>query len=392
MKSTVCLNMIVKNERKTLPILFDSVKDIIDYYVIVDTGSSDGTPEFIIKFMDEYGINGQVFYEKWINFGVNRQQALRYAIGTADYAFIIDADEEFNYSNPDFFKTLYKDCYYLKRLYGSVDYYLPGLINIRNDNALGWKWKGPVHNYLVVTGKKTTSSEFVDTKILSIKSNVHGGAKSHNVTQKEKYLRDAKLLLEELERNPNDPRSIFYLAQSYRDASDDQKAIEWYTKRSQLGGWEEEVYFSLYMIAFCKQRSGKYNFETELLYDFLKAFNYRKSRREALFHIVNYYRLTGKHKEAFAYGMLGFNSIPTKDILFVNRSVRDYRFIDEVAIAAYWCGHYEISFALGKQILEEKQFPEKELARLTKNFEYTVNKLEEEKISVIQKSEKSFDI
>ena len=35
--------MIVKNEVKVLPRLFGSLKDYIDYYVIVDTGSTDET-------------------------------------------------------------------------------------------------------------------------------------------------------------------------------------------------------------------------------------------------------------------------------------------------------------------------------------------------------------
>ena len=56
-KSTICLNMIVKNESKTLPVLFSTVHDMIDYYVIVDTGSEDGTPELIKKIIDKYGNN-----------------------------------------------------------------------------------------------------------------------------------------------------------------------------------------------------------------------------------------------------------------------------------------------------------------------------------------------
>ena len=98
--------MIVKNESKTLPVLFSTVREIIDYYVIVDTGSDDGTPEVIKKIMDEYGIKGEVHHEKWVNFGVNREQALQKAVGKADYAFIIDADEELNYTNKKWFKCV----------------------------------------------------------------------------------------------------------------------------------------------------------------------------------------------------------------------------------------------------------------------------------------------
>ena len=382
--STICLNMIVKNESKTLPVLLKTVKEIIDYYVIVDTGSEDGTPELIKKIMDEYGIKGEVHHEKWVNFGVNRDQALKKAVGKADYALIIDADEELYYTNKDWFKTLDKQCYYLKRLYGSVEYYLPGLVNIQNNNAAGWEWRAPVHNYLVATklGNNYTR-ESVGINILYIKSNVHGGAKSHNVTTEEKYLKDAGLLLEHHKENPTDTRTIFYLAQSYRDANKPEEALKWYKKRIDMGGWNEEVYFSKYSYAMCKARTGKYDFETELLYDLLKAWNYRKTRLEALFVIVNTYRMNGAYQRAFAYGMLGFGVEKPQDLLFVHKAIHDYRFIDEVAIAAYWCGHYNIAKNLGEKILREKRFPAKDEARLKKNLQYSLDKLAE-----IEKSKK----
>jgi glycosyltransferase involved in cell wall biosynthesis len=70
-RTNVCLNMIVKNEAKVLPRLFRSVKDYIDYYVIVDTGSTDQTIDLIQREMSAYGIEGEVHQREWVNFGVN---------------------------------------------------------------------------------------------------------------------------------------------------------------------------------------------------------------------------------------------------------------------------------------------------------------------------------
>src|SRR5580704_1601575 len=50
---TICLNMIVKNESRVIQRCLDSVKHIIDYWVIVDTGSTDGTQNVIKDFMKD---------------------------------------------------------------------------------------------------------------------------------------------------------------------------------------------------------------------------------------------------------------------------------------------------------------------------------------------------
>lgn len=49
-KTTICLNMIVKNEIHVLKRCFDSLLEHIDYWVISDTGSTDGTQDFIKSY------------------------------------------------------------------------------------------------------------------------------------------------------------------------------------------------------------------------------------------------------------------------------------------------------------------------------------------------------
>ena len=107
-RTNICLNMIVKNETKVLPRLFRSVKDYIDYYVIVDTGSTDGTIELIKAEMKSYGIDGEVHERPWVDFATNRQQALELALSAdrCDYLLFIDADEELAVTDPKFYEQL----------------------------------------------------------------------------------------------------------------------------------------------------------------------------------------------------------------------------------------------------------------------------------------------
>ena len=47
-RSGICLNMIVKDEAPVIGRALDSVREVIECYRIVDTGSTDGTPEAIL--------------------------------------------------------------------------------------------------------------------------------------------------------------------------------------------------------------------------------------------------------------------------------------------------------------------------------------------------------
>ena len=78
MSKTLGLSMIVKNESHVILRLLNSVAPIIDYWVIADTGSTDGTQEIIQKFFDEKGIPGQLIHSDWIdNFSYARNKSLK---------------------------------------------------------------------------------------------------------------------------------------------------------------------------------------------------------------------------------------------------------------------------------------------------------------------------
>ena len=81
---TICLTMIVKNESQVIRRCIDSVKDYISYWVIVDTGSTDGTQDLIKEIMAEYNIPGELHERPWVDFGHNRTENLRYAKDKAD--------------------------------------------------------------------------------------------------------------------------------------------------------------------------------------------------------------------------------------------------------------------------------------------------------------------
>src|SRR5262249_32620065 len=99
----------------------------------------------------------------------------------------------------------------------------------------------------------------------------------------EKYRNDAELFARTLETE-TDPflraRYTFYLAQSYRDAGERERALEAFLQRAELGYWSEEIYMSLYAAAQLQQALGLP--QEEVIATFLRASAAVPTRAEAL--------------------------------------------------------------------------------------------------------------
>ena len=362
-KKTICLNMIVKNESA---IIRDTLENIIthvplDYYVISDTGSDDNTADIIKQFFAEKGIQGEIHHDEWVNFAHNRNFALQHAQGKTDYVLIFDADDRFegNFALPE---ELTSDRYYF-RMANSVtgaNVYFRTLM-FRNDGS--FYWRGVLHEF-VEQRKKTV----VEQKIFGDYYVISGrfGARSKNP---QKYLQDA-MTLEKAFYSPEDEdlkdRYAFYTAQSYRDADMPEKAIEWYAKRANLGGWYEEVYYSLLQIALLKIELNAPLDEVQNL--LLAAYEYRPQRAESLYHLARQLRLHDKIKLAYIYANAAVSIPLTKDILFVDHSVYEWKAKDELAVSAYWVGNYQLCHDLCVELLFNPAVPEQNKKRFLDNL------------------------
>src|SRR5579883_1017327 len=149
-QTTICLNMIVKDESRVIRRCLTSVKDLIDYWVIVDTGSTDGTQEIIREFLKD--IPGELHERPWVNFGHNRNEALKLAKNKSDYLLFIDADEELVFAKPLQKSKLNKDAY-IASLWEEGS---RGKRCLLINNQLEWRWEGVIHEMPVCSQVKTT--------------------------------------------------------------------------------------------------------------------------------------------------------------------------------------------------------------------------------------------
>lgn len=354
--TTVCLNMIVKNEVSVMPRCLAAVRDRIDYWVIVDTGSTDGTQELIRKEL--VGVPGELIERPWVNFGHNRSEAVALARDKADYTLVVDADETF-VIEPDFtWPTDGMDSYQIKTSFGNVEYWRTQLMSTK----LPWRYDGILHEYPTCEQAKTQGqlTGIVDRPATD-------GARSKDP---QKFRHDAELLEEALKRDCGHltSRYKFYCAQSWRDAGELEKAREWYQKRAELGGWAEEVWFSLYMAAriseFLKLP------EHEVMSAYLTAYQYRPSRAESLHDLSRYMRSKLKFALALLFAEQAMRTPPTSDKLFVTADVYSWRAADEFAISAYYMGRMSEAREVNERLLASSTLPAHERPRLEKNLSF----------------------
>jgi len=213
MPKTLCLNMIVKNERRAILRCLASVKPIITYWVIVDTGSTDGTQELIRNFMKD--IPGELHERPWVDFAHNRNEALALAKGKAEYVFFIDADDILQIPDNFILPELDKDCYYIACIDQNAKCHKPLLVN----NRLDWQWEGCLHEGIKIPDERTLGY----LPYLEVNTNV---CKDGSRTQDpKKYHKDAELLETALQKDPTNSRHQFYLAQCYQNAKEYQLAL-----------------------------------------------------------------------------------------------------------------------------------------------------------------------
>ncbi len=74
-RQTIGLCMIVKNEVSVIERCLASVRPWLDFWLIVDTGSTDGTQAKILEVMAD--MPGELHERPWRNFGANRTEAIK---------------------------------------------------------------------------------------------------------------------------------------------------------------------------------------------------------------------------------------------------------------------------------------------------------------------------
>ncbi|MFF5768554.1 glycosyltransferase [Streptomyces tanashiensis] len=350
--------MIVKNEAAVIERCLASVRGLVDTWVISDTGSTDGTQELIRKALD--GIPGELHEETWVNFGHNRSLNIAHALGRADYLLLLDADHVLRQEAPlPAAGGPLADAFMIRHR-GTVEYRIKRLV--RGD--LPWRYEGVTHEYL--TADRDHVQENLDA--LVIEDHADGGSRH------DKFERDARLLSAELDRDPTNHRTVFYLAQTLRDMGRTDEAVALYERRAAMGGWVEEVYFSLLQSGVLRADAGDWPAAMDAL---SRAWDSRPERLEACYELVARLRKMRRHATAHAIVSAVVGREMPDDVLFTQPWVYRWGLLFEYSITAYWVGDHAASLAACDRLLALPDLPESYREQTRANRAFAVERLTE---------------
>jgi glycosyltransferase involved in cell wall biosynthesis len=332
-RASVCLNMIVKNESKIIQRMLATVVQYIDTYVICDTGSTDDTKAKIVEFFAQHPHiqHGKIINEPFRDFEYNRTFALTACEGhpSADYILLLDADMRWTSNlTPEQFRIRLaakggKDLYMLMQ--GSANFFYKNARIVRNN--IGAKYRGVTHEFVAMP--PNSSEELIEIEQVFIDDVGDGGSKT------DKFERDIRLLtkglLEEKEEGMKQ-RYTFYLANSYHSIKRWDEAIPIYLTRSQMGGFGEEVWYSLYRIGDCYKNKDDI---PNAVYWYLLAYQYSDYRAENLYEVIKIYRETSRHRLCKMYYDVAKHirdTKPHRDHLFMQNEVYDHLLDYELSI------------------------------------------------------------
>ena len=287
---------------------------------MVDTGSTDDTIE-VLKSMDMPGV---VLEEPFVDFATTRNymiDACRRIMTSCDYLVLLDADMVLRVSPEwDWAKLDGRDVYNLIQISG-VEY--ENVRMIRRD-AQDIRVVGATHEYYDVPSGY--SQQTLPKALIHIDDVGDGKAKG------DKFERDERLLRRELEKDPNNLRTVFYLANTLKDQEKYSEAIPYYKRRTTMGGWFADADYSHIMLCTCYLALG--DLDNARKYGELAAWGGVAKRAEPLYFLAFHLRRHGHFKLARYYATLAAKT-PKPEVsraLFISNAIYDFWIEYELAM------------------------------------------------------------
>lgn len=289
------LCIMVKNAGPQFETMLYDNMNIIDRWTILDTGSTDDTINIINRVLVGKK-EGQLYQEPFINFRDSRNRC--FDLAGKQCKFILTLDDTYVVKNNlrDFLNNVrgdqVSDSFSIFIESDDTDYGSNRII--KSESNLRYKFK--IHEVI---------NDFNNINIIIPKEDAFIEDRRFDYMEKRTMDRkqlDLKLLYEEVEEDPTNPRHYYYLAQTYNIIGDYENAYKYFLKRAEFSnsGFIQERIDALFEAARCANfKLNKPWSECLELYE--KAFKADESRPESLYFIGIHYHLEGNNTKAYDY-------------------------------------------------------------------------------------------
>jgi len=276
-------NMLIKN------------LNIIDRWTILDTGSTDETLEIINRVLVGKK-KGNLYQEPFLNFKDSRNRCLDLAGTNCKFTCMLDDTYIIEDELRDFLNIVRGDQFsdsfslYIK---SHDSEYVSNRI-VKTDRKLRYIYK--IHESITSENNVNVIVPMHKSRIMDFRCDY---MEERTMTRKN-Y--DLQLLFEELVENPNVPRHLYYIAQTYNVMGKFDLAYEYYLKRIN----HPEEGFLQEKIDACFEAARKANFELNKPWEvceelYLRAYNMDKTRPDSLYFLGIHYKLENNNVKAFEY-------------------------------------------------------------------------------------------
>ncbi len=269
---TISLCMIVKNEQDVIARCLESVKNIVDEIIIVDTGSSDRTVEIASHYTQN------IYHFDWID-DFSAARNFSFSKATKEYILWLDADDVIQSEHQKEFITLKQTLphtidvvmlpYHVafdENNQAIHSYYRERLLK-RESN---FKWLGAVHEAIPPNGNVVFEKAAVSHK------KMHPSDPNRNIRIFEKLLSEGQKL---------EPRQQFYYARELYYHNQYHEAISLFKQfLKEQKGWKENNISACIDLANCYKQINQ---QQKALLSLYQSFSYDIPRGEVCCEIGN---------------------------------------------------------------------------------------------------------
>jgi glycosyltransferase involved in cell wall biosynthesis len=367
----VVIVLMIKNEATSIQATLSSyVAGGLNHFFIFDTGSTDNTIALVEDYFKQYSVIATIRQEPFIDFAQSRNRALELAEDCfSDAVFFLMPDAEWHLRYP---AELIRFCeserqqrtplYLVSITMNAINFTTARLFRVSER----LRFEGVVHE----VPNRLAEVKVPDPVCFQVVSTQQGIAKS-----KQRWEQDLVLLSAVLECQTDDPRTVFYLAQTYECLERLEEAYQLYQQRSQLVGWDEENFITFFRLGclaerLTQQEGSGVTWDAAMNY-FLQAFALRPQRIEPLVKIANHYWPTNPQACYLFIKQAYDSSYPAEDRLFIEKEMYDYDRYEIMSRCAWYMGAY----ALGAKATEKALMVRPNTPHLCRNLELYQEKL-----------------